>query len=783
MKILDLLQDLLVEEMWSDELLRFLIDKWNSNTPENEQIASNEIERINTWFNSISDGLFLEKNTKKLVRKLPDGSERPATKDEQLIIQRRRTTSWTENGENFVFEAKKIKTLNKKVFKFLEENPDFLSDLEITSLTNLTPEEKQKIDTKLKNIRNYSLNQIKNLKNIFESTDSKKNDELIEVLFKKWNLTDKEEKETVKNIIEWFNKIKDNLVEEKEVTKYIDSRTRESISSDVAFDDGVLKPGVVEKKLKIKTPQIVQFKKLNPHFKNENLKQITNYSKKEIIDLIRSFREKFFSKNEPNVDVDLYQELMNNFKEGGFTKKTDNKIKLSYRDLWCGKHDLIYENNGFRVYSIKDAAESIAFGYFLGFVANKLNGIKNKLDLNTPESTGSFPQWCVTNASGNLYRTYRETKDRTFYFIIDDSKSPFDGDPLNGILKDNLNSDNVNYLVALQPTPSGSFHFSNITNPHPEPTLSLNKIFEIFPKLNNVLENNEKVINLIKPKKYNSSEDNSGQTETQSILSQIQDVNPNGQYYFLSQSVTPEMRMAFAMAGGSHYIHQVDSWDIMDDQMRIEYIANTDAANFTSRFSNYDLLKAVLVTNENDLKNRLRLVDLTTETTNGLTVLNKAIIQRDYRKYHWNIKNKKLNIWETTNNPKRFGILDENTFEWLMLENGVVYDPPYEQYSFHFSNYTENVDDDFDTYWVSIYKKHNTPESEFFVEIQNVMEDQTIGELYTYDHWKKYFEPFLENAVDPETGEKVKETFNATKDLTSELKGKSNINENKKRRV
>jgi hypothetical protein len=56
-----------------------------------------------------------------------------------------------------------------------------------------------------------------------------------------------------------------------------------------------------------------------------------------------------------------------------------NKVRDSYEQLRKGKYNLLYENNGFIVYKIQNMAQSVAYGYYLTLLSNKLSFEYNNL--------------------------------------------------------------------------------------------------------------------------------------------------------------------------------------------------------------------------------------------------------------------------------------------------------------------------------------------------------------------------------------------------------------------
>jgi hypothetical protein len=761
MKILDLVYNILLEQGEDTVLLlNTLKENWGND------VSNEEIQKLIKWFNDNLNTLDVSKEMKKTFRKLPDGTERLATKQEQEEVRNARSLTFTApNGERKVFETKKIKEENKKISEFLNLHPEFNSE-------------------NLKDITKYTFEEINDLKDLYDVSDQEK--KLIDSLSEKWNMEEK--KGTVKKIVKWFNSNRDNLVPENDSIKYVNSRNRDIIySSADAFTtdengERKLKPGIVTITDKIKKGEIVYFLRLNPNFDINGLKDITRYSSKEIKDLMTSFSQDFFKTNSNDtVNESDYDTLMNSFSKNNHLFDS-NKVRDSYEQLWKGKYNLLYENNGFRVYKIQNMAQSVAYGYYLTLLSNKLsfeynNKAKLKNENDDPIYKGKYGQWCVTNPSHSYYTSYRQRAGdpRSFYFIIDDNRNPYPGKELQSLEEfkndksnNQISLDNVNYLVALQPQPNGTLCFSNISNPHPEPEISKEKLFSIFPNLNNVIEGDKKVIDLITFVKYSSNENNLVQTKEQSILTRIDDTqDPNNQYFF--PNVSPELKNQYITSGG--YITRAISWDSMTPQMRKNYIIHTNRNNYIERFSTKELLNAVKASNSSDLKDQLRILEL----TNGLRDLNKNLIIDENSRYHINKKNDKINIWVSKRG--QFGILNEENFDWL-FDNGITYEPKYERKGFDIVNLKE--DQSKENFKAHIFKKSNGGDEDSFVEVQPLNE-ATKGYLFTYEKWKNLFEPKLENVQHPKTGEKTN-VFKTKNDISGDFETDSNIHENKIKR-
>jgi len=746
MKILDLVYNILLEQEEQDAEYIALINTLKGNW--GDDVTDEEIKKLIKWFKINKDSFSPSKEVKKVFRILPDGTERPSTKSERdEITQARRLEFTSANGEHKTFRNVKVQEENKKITEFLNSNPDF-------NVENL------------KDITKYSLDEIRQLNEIYDISDQEKN--LIETLSKKWNLEN--DKSTVKKIIKWFNLERDNFVPEKETERYANSRDRSiTYRAEDAFTrdengERTLKPGIVILKNKIKQGEIIHFLRINPNFDPNSLKDINRYSLKEIKDLLDSYNKDFIETKKPVIEKSEYETLMDLFAKKNY--ETDsNKVKESYEKLWKGKHSLLYENDGFRVYSIADAQQSAVFGFYLASISLKFQYLHNQRDeriknpKNDPLYTGGFSRWCITNPSLGYYCTYRRRSGdpRTFYFIIDESKNPFHGNELESkeeFLSNksnyNITLDSLNYLVALNVLPNG-FAFSNISNANPEPRITKEKLLEIFPKLNDTI-GDKKVLDLLTFRTYSEKENNvhGVSKDPITLMDDTQDIN--SQYHFLNLS--PQTRLQYINAG--KFITKESSWDVMSSEMRKAYITNTTSENATERFSTFELLNAAKASNLSELKDTL--ITLSGDP-NGLSNLNKNLIITKYVSFHKNIKNNKINIWQTNNGTSsetRYGILDEKTFDWYIDKNNVQYEPVYYKSSHmvkHLSSEKEKIEHT--SLWLTMFNRQKDVESnDSFAEI-STYDSNYSGYLFSYPKWKEFEEGHLEPLISKKTNRPI----------------------------
>jgi len=850
MKILDLVYNIIVEEKMNADLMVSLKDKWGT------EISDEEIEEFNDFFDRMSGDFkefttkivdpngnpVLPKDQKNALEKKPDGSTgfKPGYRKENVI--NRKIANFKEKNPEFNGNLKNIKDYSLKEIKDLYEIYDTLTP-EMVEVANeiaqtwglsndiklvrklvkwfykliknpdfdntIFPRFKNSLDQnnefrgEPKNLKSYTLNQIQKL-----ST------QLNEKFFRTYSIANKlgmtndpDFKEKIEKVEDFLNKNRDNLVDTKNYTRYI--KNGESITSDEAYttnDNGerVLLPGVFKSEGKREVPEIKNFRRKYPNFNGDFL-NINSYTYDEINFLLKQFEEEFLDvkkkKGISEIDslIGVFSNKNKDFRRGterGEIKFGSNleKQKLSYEKLWNGNYNLLYnDNNGFRIYQIKNIIDATIFGYYVQLLTEKIQKLNVDPSISKyKESNGSvygFSQWCISlpKDAGSMYSNYRQrgNDSRSFYFIIDDNKNPFkgfetvetpetlnnEGEQITNII---INRDNLNYLGALQATPTGVFRFSNLQNPG-EPRLTNDELFDIYPQLNNEV-NGTRVINLISPVEFNNSE----LGEITSIID-LANENPNSNNYFITLLDTPQLKRQYIDSG--KYLKTKECFDSLSDVLKTLYIKKCTKQNFLERFSTVEIFDAVENSSTsvvNTLKDHFR-----TEIPNGLGELGRILLAKDYGLSHRNKKNKNIVLFKEKlngQNPK-FGLFDNTTGKWY-FKNGISYKPPYYEKSY----IVKNIEDG-QKFWVSIYTKeiNGQPNNESFVEVFDFLKPNKFEDRYmfTYPSWRELYEKNFEPLISSKTGKEIPgQQANKTKIDRDLLKKTSQdlIRENKRKK-
>lgn len=605
--------------------------------------------------------------------------------------------------------------------------------------------------------------------------EAEMSNKLYQQLSTKWGITNKEELQKIKD---WFDS-KSSGFNEKVKKKFFVNKDGDTISGENAFmydseNKKTLKPDVKILEREVDVPQIFAFKRKFPQF-NKPLKDILSYSLDEIKFLSKLYRSDLFGSNDTN---DTYKQIINDFKKDNWSV-TNEKIKNSYEKLWNGNLGKIYEDGGFKIFHIKNVAESKSFGYYEGFVAVKLACSPKAYN----ERSDGFQKWCITRpGSDNMWTSYRvknERINRTFYFIMDESKNPFPGNELTNETNKEISYDNLFYISAFQATDHKDVNdfgrLSDLSNPYPEPTITLEKLLAIYPKLNDELENGEKVYSLFKKIPFNVDE--LGDKNEINVV-QLMNEDPTSPYEFSKRD--PEEKTNYISAG--RYITKGISWKSMDDEQRMEYINKAQKQNneYLERFQTQELYMAILETNfikelEHRLKDQLHI-------EHGVADIVANIIKTNYEVVCKSIeltKNYLIMFKEKNKELKQgagVGLFNAKSFKWVSI-NGNEFSP---SSGYKISKILPRIDIDSSTsYMVEIYSKTNNPDDETnFIAIWPILHRPIKRYFLTGKKWLEIESKFKGNEevikkYNPKITTNPNNSINPDDDLTD-------IRENKK---
>lgn len=393
-----------------------------------------------------------------------------------------------------------------------------------------------------------------------------------------------------------------------------------------------------------------------PSFNKDDLKDITKYTHHQIKSLIDEY-----------TPIDDLEEIEDNtIFNDKVTDPTTEKIQAS-KDLWFGDRYCILNLPGFRVYDIPDQSTAVKFGYYSETILKQLHGVYI---------------WCVARRKdhklGNLWELYRNDNKRSFYFVIDESRSP----EVN-----TNNEENKYYVSALQYDDSSNYKYriTSVLNDG-DHAYNWNEVVNKYPQLREMKQ-------LIVNKPFSNKE-----LEEQSVFSSISE-NP-GKYEF--RRISKGLKKLFINNGG--VLTKPESWTSMDKELRFLYISSINKDNFLTKIPSYSFLAEIkkIGSDFSSLNNRL-----TTIGKKGVSDLFKYFIDYGYYIARTSKDNPNIKLYKSKSDGK-FGLYDLVNGDWV-TKNGVYYDGV-----FKIIKNTSIKDDKNVPYIVEIYSKTSMPDDHSF---------------------------------------------------------------------
>ena len=487
-------------------------------------------------------------------------------------------------------------------------------------------------------------------------------------------------------------------------------------------------------------------------FDLKNVRDIRSYSLPQIKRLWSEFKsEPLFTGEEgegPSLSVDeiFYKNvdsaapssdsIVNYFKRPDSLRESDkNKLTELFeksKELWFGTRHLIFEDDGFRVYNIPDQATSIAFGWYLYYIRYTYN------------YRGS--NWCTTTpSSNNFFQSKRG--DRSFYFVIDESKFPDTTDNQNQSTTDGP----FFYLSALQIMAPNNYDrakykVSGIHNPG-EPTYDRENLLRLYPKLAPLLDTDK-----LQYIPWNQ-DDQLGGGRNIDPISRINE-REGDEYEFAVRP--PNEKLEFINRQGA-VLRKAKSWRSMNEAMKKQYsFATLTRDNMYDKFSNSELFKALSQAERKTLDNRINIVR---PNEGGIKLIIKNIMQNDfYVDERLSLDKDYLSLYKSRSSGK-FGIYNLREDNWVNFD-GITFDDEYNQISER--PYKTN---DGKRFFAIIYSRSSTPDNTSFYVLLPVSGNKIDGFFVSARKWEELkvqlvgeTDPEKTNTeFDPETGNDIEE--------------------------
>ena len=496
-----------------------------------------------------------------------------------------------------------------------------------------------------------------------------KNKALVSALAKKWfgDVLGEEEIKKTESLIEWFTLVKSNL-----------------------------NPNTLEVSI---------FLHMFPNFEPKFLPDISKYTLQQIETLHDEFVE---PANQQEDDSFLVAK----------SAKYNDKAGAASKKLWHSNYDLVFGDQDFKVHFVPDQKTSVRYGYYCEYVQKFFEG-----------STRNKP-WCVAGRGGdsgtytNMWKNYRDGHNRTFWFVIDESKNPETHPELDKKIA-------KYYLGALQYEKSRDYTGWRITSVlnDGDDQKSWEQIVQIYPSLAELDTNSPEFQEKFQWVRYSNIEDD---TATKGELSDITE-REGSEFEFCKQSI----RIKKGWIVDEQPLVNPKSWKFLNTYLRNLYIQTTTKENMFNRWKSADFLEAVKSTPSfwGQLKNKMRdICDGSNDPSmfgHGIDILFRKLMEHKFKKVHDSIENSNLSIQESVDNGK-VGIFNFETVDWHTI-NGHTYSAKYND----INTQTILMDDGRRFLCFTFSETNEVTPTSFFAFIPSHQQNKTANaHLIAYDKFK-----------------------------------------------
>lgn len=419
----------------------------------------------------------------------------------------------------------------------------------------------------------------------------------------------------------------------------------------------------------LKQPQFVAFlnrfdgqhySKFDPTVKN--IKDYRSYTSEQI----KFLYYEYVDKDTDDVEDDEALFLQNPNNPGRIDRSPSDVKNEASKKLWYGNKYLVFNEDGFRVYSIPNQQVSINFGYYLDTMHKEPYLIPGG-------------QWCTTWYNSNNYYAGKRP-NRYFYFVIDESKHP-------DLVKDvEINKFYMSALQAMKPGGDGTeYRLTDITNPG-EPSVTNEELIKKYPKLKGHLD------------KFKFIPFDESELSIENKLATITET-PGARNEFIR--VTRDERRQFIAAG--YPLRLETSWSVLDENLRKLYINTNDERNFFDKFGSYELLNQISKSGGEVTTLERRISQLFPGETIGM--LFKKVMGNEFSNERASLKNKDVVLFKSKA-TRKFGIYNAKRASWVTT-NGVKYDALYVE-----SSVDAYFDEQDNSYIIETYSKNIGVEDE-----------------------------------------------------------------------
>jgi hypothetical protein len=400
-----------------------------------------------------------------------------------------------------------------------------------------------------------------------------------------------------------------------------------------------------QNKLEPKFVEIRTFLKRFKSFNPVNLKKPKEFTYEQMLFIVGEFYElpTFFGNlsYQYDAEADLPEIL-----RGRDLNSTKERIEAS-KQLWDGNQNLIFGEEGFRVYKINDRKTSISYGFYENHIANLpiWDQIPSKRHMN----------WCITwNESRNYWTSYRKkdtATNRTFYFIIDESKNPSkEKNPLVAQY----------YLCALQVQPGlgeNQYRLTSIYNDGSDPIFTTQEILGIYPQLEGHIE-------MFTAVPFNQSRELGANVDEVDLINET----PGDPHEF---AIEP-YRLKLAYINTHRPLQKKASWEDLDERLKKRYIDGIDSVTRMNELLMSEELFRYIKSIPEDYEYLMRQIE---KYKLPLSDLIRKYIDVNYKVVYHGRKNDNIMIIQKkqASHETEYGIYDAAAHDWLE-KDGLIYD-------------------------------------------------------------------------------------------------------------
>jgi hypothetical protein len=421
-----------------------------------------------------------------------------------------------------------------------------------------------------------------------------------------------------------------------------------------------------------------------PNFDKTKTIEPTFYSLEQIKFII----DEFF---EPNGEDDDTPEALRRSETGKPKNYSENTVEAS-KSLWFGDRYCIINQEGFRVYKIPTRDVSQNFGYYERYVGE-----------NPPFNKPS--PWCVTWLERNYYDHYRQpgSRGRSFYFVIDESKSP------EFVTDINVCQYYLSALQTAEDSPTG-FRITSILN-NGDKDVTEKQIVNIWPELSGKMD-------LIIPVKYNA------QLELGQNADLIDFINERVGDTYEFAKVSTKLKEKYINRGKA--LSKATSWNILDLILKKSYIDTTTKDTIHDKFS-LEIYNAIKSDSDKSIFGYFskKLKDF----GYSLTELVSRFMKDTYNLIRMSKNSDDISLYITKSKPSKYGIWNAKNNDWQEV-GGITYD---DIYSDPTSEVFKSSKDD-KRYFGQIFNTSGQPDNRSFVVLySSSQEDKAMGYFMTYN--------------------------------------------------